>query len=231
VKILGLLGGMSWESTQPYYARINQQVQARLGGGASAELLLWSANFAEIEALQHDGAWDALGQKLTRAAKGLAAAGAEHLVLCTNTMHCLAEQIEAGSGLPLLHIADPTGAALRARGYQRVGLLGTRFTMEQAFYRDYLTAHFGLTVLTPEAGEREQVHRIIYEELVRGVIRDESRRQLARAVASLALAGAEAVILGCTELGLLLKEGEGPVPLLDTTRLHADAAAALALSV
>ena len=143
MKILGLLGGMSWESTQPYYARINQHVQARLGGGASAELLLWSANFAEIEALQHADAWEALGEKLGSAAQGLAAAGAEHLVLCTNTMHCLADAITEASGLPLLHIAEPTGQALRARGVGRVGLLGTRFTMEQPSYRAYLEDHFG----------------------------------------------------------------------------------------
>ena len=229
MKILGLLGGMSWESTQPYYARINQQVQARLGGGASAELLLWSANFAEIEALQHADAWEALGEKLGTAAQGLAAAGAEHLVLCTNTMHCLADAITEASGLPLLHIAEPTGQALRARGVGRVGLLGTRFTMEQPFYRAYLEDHFGLAVLTPDAGARSAVHAVIYQELVRGVLREESRLVLADAVAALAAEGAEAVILGCTELGLLLKDGDGAVPLVDTTQLHADAAAALAL--
>ena len=229
MKILGLLGGMSWESTQPYYARINQHVQARLGGGASAELLLWSANFAEIEALQHADAWEALGQKLGTAAQGLAAAGAEHLVLCTNTMHCLADAITEASGLPLLHIAEPTGQALRAQGVGRVGLLGTRFTMEQPFYRAYLEDHFGLAVLTPDSGARSAVHAVIYQELVRGVLREESRLVLAGAVAALAAEGAEAVILGCTELGLLLKDGDGAVPLVDTTELHADAAAALAL--
>ena len=229
MKILGLLGGMSWESTQPHYARINQHVQARLGGGASAELLLWSANFAEIEALQHADAWEALGQKLGTAAQGLAAAGAEHLVLCTNTMHCLADAITEASGLPLLHIAEPTGQALRAQGVGRVGLLGTRFTMEQPFYRAYLEDHFGLAVLTPDSGARSAVHAVIYQELVRGVLREESRLVLADAVAALAAEGAEAVILGCTELGLLLKDGDGAVPLVDTTELHADAAAALAL--
>ena len=229
MKILGLLGGMSWESTQPYYARINQHVQARLGGGASAELLLWSANFAEIEALQHADAWEALGEKLGSAAQGLAAAGAEHLVLCTNTMHCLADAITEASGLPLLHIAEPTGQALRAQGVGRVGLLGTRFTMEQPFYQAYLEDHFGLAVLTPDSGARSAVHAVIYQELVRGVLREESRLVLADAVAALAAEGAEAVILGCTELGLLLKDGDGAVPLVDTTELHADAAAALAL--
>ena len=229
MKILGLLGGMSWESTQPYYARINQHVQARLGGGASAELLLWSANFAEIEALQHADAWEALGEKLGSAAQGLAAAGAEHLVLCTNTMHCLADAITEASGLPLLHIAEPTGQALRAQGVGRVGLLGTRSTMEQPFYQAYLEDHFGLAVLTPDSGARSAVHAVIYQELVRGVLREESRLVLADAVAALAAEGAEAVILGCTELGLLLKDGDGAVPLVDTTQLHADAAAALAL--
>ena len=219
---------MSWNPPSPT-TPASTSTQARLGGGASAELLLWSANFAEIEALQHADAWEALGEKLGSAAQGLAAAGAEHLVLCTNTMHCLADAIREASGLPLLHIAEPTGQALRARGVGRVGLLGTRFTMEQPFYRAYLEDHFGLAVLTPDSGARSAVHAVIYQELVRGVLREESRLVLADAVAALAAEGAEAVILGCTELGLLLKDGDGAVPLVDTTELHADAAAALAL--
>ena len=221
MKILGLLGGMSWESTQPYYARINQQVQARLGGGASAELLLWSANFAEIEALQHADAWDALGEKLGTAARGLAAAGAEHLVLCTNTMHCLADAITAASGLPLLHIAEPTGQALRARGVRRVGLLGTRFTMEQTFYTSRLKEIFGIEVVTPNAQQRDTVHNIIYEQLCKGVICAESREAYINVINDLAAQGAEGVILGCTEIALLVQQPHTTVRLYDTTAIHA----------
>ncbi|MEE4383709.1 MAG: aspartate/glutamate racemase family protein [Pseudomonadales bacterium] len=230
MRTLGLLGGMSWESTVPYYQVINRRVAERLGGLHSASLLLWSPDFAEIERLQAADAWDEAGDVLGAGARRLVDAGAELLVLCTNTMHRVADAVEAAAGRPLLHIADATGERLRALGVRRVGLLGTRFTMEQAFYRDRLAERFELEVRVPDAEARGEVHRIIYEELCRGVVDDASRDRLRRMVDDLAGEGAEAVILGCTELGLSLREHDGEVPLLDTARIHGEAAADAALA-
>jgi len=229
MKTLGLIGGMSWESTVPYYRTINQTVKEQLGGLHSARLLLYSVDFAQIEKLQHAGDWDAAGAVLADAARSLKAGGAQLLVICTNTMHKVADAVEAASGLPLLHIADPTGEAIRAKGVTRIGLLGTRFTMEQAFYRQRLIERHGLDVLVPEADERDIVHRVIYDELCQGVIREESREQYRRVMASLVARGAQGIILGCTEIGLLVGEGDASVPLFDTTALHARAAALAAL--
>ncbi len=229
MKTLGLLGGMSWESTVPYYRQINETVKERLGGLHSARLLLYSADFAQIERLQHAGDWDAAGRVLGEAARGLRLAGAELLVICTNTMHKVAEQVEALSGLPLLHIADPTGAAIRAAGLQRVALLGTRFTMEQDFYRRRLSERHGLEVLVPDADDRERVHRVIYEELCLGAIRDQSRQAYRAIIAGLVARGAQGVILGCTEIGLLIGPGDVEVPVFDTAALHARAAALAAI--
>ncbi|MEH6414652.1 aspartate/glutamate racemase family protein [Pseudomonas sp. CGJS7] len=225
MKTLGLLGGMSWESTLPYYRLINETVRERLGGLHSAKLLLYSVDFAEVERLQHAGDWDAAGALLGRAATSLRDGGAQVLVICTNTMHKVADAVEAASRLPLLHIADPTGAAIRAAGLQRVGLLGTRFTMEQEFYRQRLIERHGLEVLVPEASEREIVHRVIYEELCLGQIREESRQAYRRIIAGLVARGAQGVILGCTEIGLLIGPDDVATPLFDTTALHARAAA------
>lgn len=231
MQIIGLIGGMSWESTLPYYRQINEAVRQRLGGLHSARLVLYSVDFHEIERLQHNGDWSAAGARLAEAAQALERAGAEFLVLATNTMHKVADAIEAAVDIPLLHIADPTAAAIQAAGLQRVGLLGTRFTMEQPFYRERLEQRHGIEVLTPDAAQRELVHRVIYEELCLGQIRQESRDAYRQVIAELVLRGAQAVILGCTEIGLLVSAEDASVPLFDTTRLHALAAANKALDM
>lgn len=229
MRTLGLLGGMSWESTIPYYRLINERVRERLGGLHSAKLLLYSVDFAEMETLQHQGRWDEAGALLADAGRRLAAAGAEALVICTNTMHRVAPQVEAASGVPLLHIADATARRILEAGIARVGLLGTRFTMEQAFYRERLE-HQGLQVLVPDEAARADVHRVIYDELCRGVIRDDSRERYRAVIAALVAQGAQAVILGCTEIGLLVSQDDASVPLFDTTRIHAEDSADWALA-
>jgi aspartate racemase len=228
VRTLGLLGGMSWESTLPYYRIVNERVRQRLGGLHSAKLVLHSVDFAEIEALQHAGDWDAAGVILVEAARGLRAAGAEGLVICTNTMHLVAPAIEAAVDLPLLHIADATAARIREAGLSRVALLGTRFTMERDFYRQRIEAA-GIEVIVPAAAQREIVHRVIYEELCLGRILDASREAYRGIIEDLVAHGAQGVILGCTEIGLLVGEGDATVPLFDTARIHAEAAADWAL--
>ena len=230
MKTIGLLGGMSWESTVPYYQIINRAVGERLGGLHSAKILLHSVDFAEIERLQHEDRWAETGSLLSEAAMALEGAGADFLVICTNTMHRVAPEIEARVHVPLLHIADPTAEAIKAAGISTVGLLGTRFTMEQDFYRGRLQRKFGLTVHVPEPASRELIHQIIYQELCRGVISEPSRASLQRVVAGLVGMGAEAVILGCTEIGLLLRAEDVSIPLFDTTLLHAEAAASFALA-
>ena len=229
MKTLGLIGGMSWESTVPYYRSINETVKARLGGLHSAKLVLYSVDFAEVERMQHAGDWDAAGRLLADAARALQAAGAELLVLCTNTMHAVSDAIEAAVSIPLLHIADPTAAAIRAAGHTRVGLLGTRFTMEQAFYLERLRTQHGLQVQVPPAADRETVHRIIYEELCLGRIEPASREAYRRVMDGLVERGAQAIILGCTEISLLVSQDDARVPLFDTTALHAIGAAEAAL--
>ncbi len=229
MRTLGLIGGMSWESSAHYYRLINQGVRDARGPTASAKCLLWSFDFAEIEALQHAGDWARLEALMCDAGQRLAGAGAEALVICTNTMHLMADRVEAAAGVPLLHIADPTGAAVRAAGIERIGLLGTAFTMEQAFYKDRLTERHGLEVLVPEPADRALVHRVIYEELVSGVVRDASREAYRQVIARLIQRGAQGVILGCTEIMLLVGQDDAAVPLFDTTTLHAQAAVQLAL--
>jgi aspartate racemase len=224
MKKLGLIGGMSWESTVPYYRLINEGVKARLGGLHSAKLVLYSVDFAEVEALQRTGQWHEAGQLLAQAARALQAAGAQGLVLCTNTMHKVASAIESVVDLPLIHIADATARAVRAAGFQKVGLLGTRFTMEQDFYKARLHDAAGLDVLVPSPSERDEVHRIIYDELCLGQVHDASREAYRRIMGQLAKEGAQGIVLGCTEIGLLVSEKDSPVPLFDTTALHAQAA-------
>lgn len=229
MKTLGFIGGMSWESTLPYYRIVNERVRERLGGLHSAKLVLHSVDFAEIEALQHAGDWNAAGAQLAAAARGLRLAGAEAIVVCTNTMHRVAPAIEAAVDIPLLHIADATARRICAAGLTRVALLGTRFTMEQAFYRERIEGA-GIAVLTPGAMQRERVHRVIYDELCLGRIVDASRDDYREIIVDLIARGAQGVILGCTEIGLLVAEGDASVPLFDTARIHAEAAADWALA-
>lgn len=229
MKTLGLIGGMSWESTIPYYRIVNERMRERLGGLHSAKLVLHSVDFAEIEAMQHRDEWETAGAVLAEAARGLQAAGAEAIVICTNTMHRVAPQVQAAVDLPLLHIADATAARIRAAGLTQVALLGTRFTMEQAFYRDRIAAA-GIEVLTPDAAQRDRVHRVIYDELCLGRILDASRDDYRSIMADLVGRGAQGVILGCTEIGLLVGAGDAGVPLFDTARIHAEAAADWALA-
>ncbi len=231
MKCIGLLGGMSWESTVSYYQALNRGVRALLGGLHSARVLLNSVDFAEIERLQHAGDWPATARLLAAEARKLQDGGADFLLIGTNTMHKVAPEIEAAIEIPLLHIADATAAKLQADGVTRVGLLGTRFTMEQDFYKGRLQDRFGLAVLVPDEAGRERVHRIIYDELCLGEIRESSRAEYLAIIAGLAAAGAEAVILGCTEIALLVGDAKAAVPLYDTTALHAEAAVALALSL
>jgi aspartate racemase len=224
MRTLGLLGGMSWESTLPYYRIINERVRERLGGLHSAKLFLYSVDFAEVEALQMRGDWDAGGALLADAAESLQRAGAEAIVICTNTMHKIVAAIEQRVTLPILHIADATATRVIESGIHRVGLLGTRFTMEQDFYRGRLTDR-GLDVLVPDDAGRELVHRIIYDELCLGVIREESRVILRGVMQDLVARGAKGIILGCTEIGLLVGDGDTSVPTFDTTSIHAEYAA------
>ncbi len=223
MRTIGLLGGMSWESTAEYYRLANETVRDRLGGLHSAQLLLHSVDFAEIAALQSDGRWDEAGQLLGQAAKGLEAAGAELVLICTNTMHLVADQVQAAISVPLLHIADTTADAVRAAGLGTVGLLGTRFTMEQPFYRERLAGH-GLEVLVPGDEDRAEVHRVIFDELCQGVVREGSREAYRAAIRRLVDAGAQGVVLGCTEIELLVGPADSPVPVFPTTRLHVEAA-------
>lgn len=229
MKTIGLIGGMSWESSAHYYRIINQAVRARLGGAHSARSLMVSVDFGEIEQLQHAGDWTALASAMVKAARSLERGGADFLLICTNTMHKLADEVAASVTLPLLHIADPTGQAVQAARHRRVGLLGTAFAMEQVFYRDRLTERFGLEVIVPDAADRAAVHRIIYDELVAGRILDGSRAIFRDVITRLVARGAEAVILGCIEIMLLVEAQDSAVPLFDTTKLHALAAVDWAL--
>jgi aspartate racemase len=220
---------MSWESTIPYYRAINEVVKVELGGLHSARIILYSVDFAEIEQLQANGQWQAAGALLTEIAQKLERAGADALVLCTNTMHKVADAITETVDIPLLHIADPTALAIQHAGYTTVGLLGTRFTMEQDFYRQRLEQH-GLTVLTPAQADRDLVHQIIYQELCLGQVHDASRQAYLRVIADLGARGAQAIILGCTEIAMLIQPADCQLPLFDTTALHARSAAHWAMS-
>ena len=229
MRTIGLLGGMSWESSAQYYRLANELVRERLGGLHSARCVLLSVDFAEIEHLQSTGDWDEAGRLLAVEARCLQAAGADMVLLCTNTMHKVATQIEAAIGIPFIHLADATAAAVLRGGHRRVGLLGTAFTMEHTFYRDRLAAH-GLDVLVPDAEDRATIHRIIYEELCLGLIKDESRVAYQDVIARLVDAGAGGIILGCTEIELLITAAECPVPVFPTTRIHVEAGVDAALA-
>ncbi len=229
-KVIGLIGGMSWESSSEYYRIINQSVREKLGGLRSARCLMWSFDFGEIEALQHAGRWDDATALMIDAAQRLERGGADFFLICTNTMHRMADSVQAAVRIPLLHIADPTAERIKGRGLTKVGLLGTAFTMEQDFYKGRLKNKFGLDVLVPEAEDRATVHRIIYDELVQGRVESRSRDAYRKIIARLIERGAEAVILGCTEIMLLVKPEDSAVPLFDTTFIHAEAAVERALS-
>ncbi len=230
MRTIGLLGGMSWESSVHYYRLINEETRRRLGGTRSAASVMVSVDFAEIEALQHDGDWDALTGRMVAAARQVENGGAQLLVICTNTMHLMADAVQAAITIPLLHIADPVGQAITDQGCKKVGLLGTAFTMEQPFLRERLHNRLGLDVITPEAEDRREVHRIIYDELVRGITTEPSRATYRAIMDRLADRGAEAIILGCTEIMLLVDQADSAVPLFDTTTLHALAAVDAALA-
>jgi len=230
MKTIGLLGGMSWESTLTYYREINAGVKKKLGGLHSAEIVLYSVDFDPIEKLQHRGDWEATARILSDTAKNVEAGGADFFLICTNTMHKLAEQVQAAVKIPLLHIADATATVLLKNGIQRVGLLGTAFTMEQDFYKGRLVEKFGLEVLVPDENDRRQVHDVIYNELCLGTINPKSKQAYIDIVDRLARKGAQAVILGCTEIGLLIGQADTAMPLYDTAKIHAAEAVAWALS-
>ena len=224
MKTIGVIGGMSWESSAEYYRLLNRHAKARLGGHHNARSLMVTVDFAQVEALQRAGDWDTLGAQMAEAALQLERGGADIVLLATNTMHRVRAAIEAVISIPFLHIADPTGQALRAAGYARAGLLGTRYTMEQAFYVGRLREAHGIEAIVPDEHDRADIHRIIYEELCHGMVDDESRRTYQRVIDSLAARGAQAVILGCTEITLLIGPGDSTLPVFDTTALHAQAA-------
>jgi len=230
MKTIGLIGGMSWESSTHYYQLVNEGVKARLGGFHSARCILWSVDFAEIEPLQRAGRWEETGEILNRAALGLERAGAELLLICANTMHKVAEQAMRGVRIPLLHIVDVTGERVRAAGVRRVALLGTRYVMEEEFYRRRLAERHGLEVMVPGAADREEVNRVIFEELVLGRIEPRSKARYLAIMNALAAEGAQGVIAGCTEIGMLVSQPDVAVPLFDTTELHAHAAVERALA-
>lgn len=229
MKTIGLLGGMSWESSAQYYAILNREAMRRLGHPHSARTVMLSVDFGEIERLQHAGEWDRLGEMLAADALRVEAAGADCLILCTNTMHLIANRIAAALTIPMLHIADPTGAAIRAAGLSRVGLLATGFTMEMPFLRERLERAHGIEVLVPEAEDRAVIHRVIYDELIGGIVRSESKAAYLAAVERLRARGAEGILLGCTEIMLLIGQDDLDLPVFDTTTLHAIAALDFAL--
>lgn len=224
MKTIGLLGGMSWESSVGYYRAINEGIKDALGGLHSAKIAMYSVDFDAIEKLQHDGDWEGTAKILSQAAKNVQSAGADFLLICTNTMHKVAPQIEKAIDIPLLHIADATAEVLVKKGIKTVGLLGTAFTMEQDFYKGRLTENYGLTVLVPNQADRKIVHHVIYKELCLGSLRSTSKAEYLRIIASLASQGAEAVILGCTEIGMLVAQTDTDITLLDTTAIHAQKA-------
>ncbi|MFM2580379.1 aspartate/glutamate racemase family protein [Vibrio fortis] len=230
MKTIGLLGGMSWESTASYYKALNEGVKSRLGGLNSAKVVLFSVNFDEIEKLQHQGKWDETAVLLSDAAESVEKAGADFLMICTNTMHKVVPEIESRISIPVLHIADATANVLQADGIEKVGLLGTRFTMEQDFYKGRLTDKFGMDVVVPSAEDQETVHTIIYDELCKGVIKESSKQQYLAIIDKLYAEGAQAVILGCTEIALLVSQRDTQVPLYDTTEIHAKQGVEYALS-
>ena len=229
MKTIGMIGGMSWESSIEYYRIINETVRTELGGLHSSKSIMVSVEFAEIEALQHQDRWDEAAEILIDAARGLESGGADFAIICTNTMHKLYDIIQQNARIPLLHIADATAESIKAQGIQKIALLGTRFTMEENFYTGRLVDNYGLGVIIPDPEDMEIVHRIIYDELCAGMIQSDSKQKYADIIRRLVKEGAEGIILGCTEIGLLVKQEDSPVPLFDTTEIHAKAAVKYAL--
>ena len=229
MKTIGLIGGMSWESTTEYYRIINQSVQKILGGVHSAKIVMVSLDFAEIEELQTQGKWDVATSIMVDSARQLEKGGADMVLICTNTMHLMADEVQEGINIPLLHIADATARTVIDLGLNKIGLLGTRFTMEKDFYRGRLEKKHKLKILIPNEDQRDIVHRVIYQELVKGQIKENSRKKYRDIIESLIESGAEGIILGCTEIGLLVKQKDIPVPVFDTTDIHARAAVEAAL--
>ncbi|MEM9163294.1 MAG: aspartate/glutamate racemase family protein [Cyanobacteria bacterium P01_F01_bin.4] len=230
MKTIGLLGGMSWESTELYYRWINEAIKRQLGGLHSARIAMVSVDFQEIEGLQHRGEWARAGDVLTKAAQQIEAAGADFLLICTNTMHKVVPQIEQGLSIPILHVADATANQIKQRHLKTVGLLGTKFTMEEAFYKGRLIDRHGLNVIVPSAEDRQRVHQIIYDELCLGVVKEDSRQAYLRIMENMRGAGAEGIIEGCTEIVMLVQQTHTNIPLFDTTAIHAHEAVALALA-
>jgi aspartate racemase len=229
MKIIGMIGGMSWESSIEYYRIINETVRNELGGLHSAKSIMYSVEFAEIEALQHQDRWDDAGQIMISAARSIESAGADCVIICTNTMHKLYDIVQQNIKIPMLHIADPTAEAIKDKAMHRIALLGTRFTMEEDFYKGRLADKHGLKVMIPSATEMEIVHTVIYHELCSGIINSESEQKYVDIIRRLVEEGAQGIILGCTEIGLLVKQEDSPVPLFDTTEIHAKAAVKYAL--
>lgn len=230
MRTIGLIGGMSWESSLEYYRIINETTKQKLGGFHSSKSILYSVDFEEIERLQHQGRWDELTQIMIGVAQSLERAGADLMLICTNTMHKMADDVQASIGIPLLHIADATGKQIQHQNLHTVGLLGTKFTMEQDFYRGRLSGKFGLKVLIPADDEREIVHRVIYDELCLGEVKESSRAEYLRIINNLMKRGAQGIVLGCTEIPLLVKQGDVAVPIFDTTTIHARHAVEVALA-
>jgi aspartate racemase len=230
MKTIGLIGGMSWESSQEYYRIINETLREKLGGLHSATCLMFSFDFAEIEALQHAGDWEEATRRIVEAAQNLERVGADFVMICTNTMHKMAKEVQDGIGIPLLHIADATGEVISAQGITKIGLLGTKYTMEHDFYKGRLIEKFGLEVLVPEEKERQAVHDIIYDELCLGIVKENSKKEYQTIIENLKAQGAQGVILGCTEIMLLIQQADTDLPVFDTTHIHAESAVALALA-
>ena len=230
MKTIGMIGGMSWESSIEYYRIINQTVREKLGGLHSAKSIMVSVEFAEIEALQHQNRWDELASIMIEAARSLERGGADFVIICTNTMHKLYDEVQNKIKIPMLNIADATAEKIKADGINKIALLGTRFTMAEDFYKGRLVDKYGLDVIIPSSEQMEIVHRVIYDELCAGIIKPDSRQKYADIIGNLVAEGAGGVILGCTEIGLLVKQGDSPVPLFDTTEIHARAAVDCALA-
>lgn len=230
MKKIGLIGGMSWESTVDYYKILNQEVKSELGEPHSAEIIMHSVDFAEIEKLQSEGSWDKLSEKMIDIAEELEAAGAEMLLICANTMHQMAPEVQRKINIPLLHIADAAAEKIEADVYKKVGLLGTKYTMEGSFYKNRINENFDIEVIIPESEERDYIHQVIYQELISGILKDQSRQQFKKIIDNLRKKGAEAIILGCTEIPLLIKAEDSSLPIFNTTELHAKKAVGFALS-